>query len=225
MDCSLPGSSVHGMLQAKILEWVAIPFSKRSFHPWDWTWVSSIAGRFFTVWTIKHASNVYVREWKKKGSSTETLCKLHYLSDIWVLGVLMHSLLLSWSLQPPHINVISLSYFLLQMFFVQRNQYKDPVLQGLLLFSCSVTSYSLQPHGLQHARLLCPSPWVCSNSCPFYQVCSDSCPVSWWCHPAISSFAARFSSCPQSFPASGSSPVSRLLHQVPKISGYNKIAK
>ena len=150
MDYSLPGSSVHGMLQAKILEWVAIPFSKRSFQPWDWTWVSSIAGRFFTVWTIKHASNVYVREWKKKGSSTETLCKLHYLSDIWVLGVLMHSLLLSWSLQPPHINVISLSYFLLQMFFVQRNQYKDPVHQGLVLFSCSVMSYSLQPHGLQH---------------------------------------------------------------------------
>ena len=42
-----------------------------------------------------------MREWKKKGSSTETLCKLHYLSDVWVLGVLMHSLLLSSSLRPP----------------------------------------------------------------------------------------------------------------------------
>ena len=119
MNCSPPGSSVHGMLQARILEWVAIPFSKRSFQPWDRTWVSYITGRFFTVWTIKHASNVYVREWMKKGSSTETLCKLHYLSDIWVLGILMHLLLLSGSLQPPHINIISLTYSLLQIFLVQ----------------------------------------------------------------------------------------------------------
>ena len=120
MNCSPPGSSVHGMLQARILEWVAIPFSKRSFQPWDRTWVSCITGRFFTVWTIKRASNVYVREWMKKWSSTETLCKLHYLSDIWVLGVLMHSLLWSGSLQPPpHINIISLSYSLLYIFLVQ----------------------------------------------------------------------------------------------------------
>ena len=55
------------------------------------------------------------------------------------------------------------------------------------------------PHGLQHARLPCPSlsPRVCSNSCP----------LSWWCHPTVSSF----SSCSQSFPASGSSPMSQLF--------------
>ena len=46
MDCSLPGSSVHGILQARILEWVAISFRGSSW-PRDWTWVSSIAGRFF----------------------------------------------------------------------------------------------------------------------------------------------------------------------------------
>ena len=56
MDCSLPGSSVHGMLQVRILEWVAIPFSKRSFQPWDWTWVSCIAGKFFTVWATREAA-------------------------------------------------------------------------------------------------------------------------------------------------------------------------
>ena len=50
MDCSPPGSSVHGILQARILEWVAIPFSRRSSLPRDWTWVSPIAGRFFTTW-------------------------------------------------------------------------------------------------------------------------------------------------------------------------------
>ena len=60
-------------------------------------------------------------------------------------------------------------------------------------FSHSVVSDSLQPHGLQHARLPCPSttPRTCSNPCP----------SSWWCHPAISSSVFPFSSCLQSFPA------------------------
>ena len=50
MDCSPPGSSVHGISQARILEWVAIPFYRGSSQPRDWTWVSCIAGRFFTIW-------------------------------------------------------------------------------------------------------------------------------------------------------------------------------
>ena len=67
-----------------------------------------------------------------------------------------------------------------------------------MLFSCSVMSDSLQPHELQHARPPCPSlsPRVCSNSCA----------LSRWCHPAILSSVIPFSSCPQSFPASGSFP-------------------
>ena len=48
VDCSPPGSSVRGILQARILEWVAIPFSRGSSLPRDRTWVSCIAGRFFT---------------------------------------------------------------------------------------------------------------------------------------------------------------------------------
>ena len=64
-------------------------------------------------------------------------------------------------------------------------------------------SGSLLPYGLQHIRFPCPSlsPTVCSNSCP----------SSWWCHPTISSSVALFSSCPQSFPASQSFPVSWLF--------------
>ena len=50
VDCSLPGSSVHGILQARILEWVAIAFSRGSSQPRDWTWVSRIAGRRFNLW-------------------------------------------------------------------------------------------------------------------------------------------------------------------------------
>ena len=49
MDCSQPGSSVHGILQAGMLEWVAIPFSRGPSWPRDWAWVSCIAGRLFTV--------------------------------------------------------------------------------------------------------------------------------------------------------------------------------
>ena len=49
MACILPGSSVHGILQARILEWVAIPFSKGSSQPSNWTQVSYIASRFFTT--------------------------------------------------------------------------------------------------------------------------------------------------------------------------------
>ena len=50
MDCSLPSSSVHGILQARILEWVAMSFSNRSAQPRDWTQVSWTADRFFTIW-------------------------------------------------------------------------------------------------------------------------------------------------------------------------------
>ena len=51
MDYSLPGSSVHGIFQARVLEWVAISFSRGSSRPRDRTWVSSIADRYFTIWT------------------------------------------------------------------------------------------------------------------------------------------------------------------------------
>ena len=70
-------------------------------------------------------------------------------------------------------------------------------------FSCSVVSNSLQPHGLQHASLPCPSPSP--------RACSNSCPSSWWCHPTISSSVVPFSSCLQSFPTSGSFPRSQFF--------------
>ena len=57
MDNSLPGSSVHGILQARILEWVAISSSRGSSWPRHRTWVSCIAGRFFTVWATREAHN------------------------------------------------------------------------------------------------------------------------------------------------------------------------
>ena len=52
MDCSPPGSVVHGILQGRVLEWVAIPFSRGSSWPRNWTRVSCITGRFFAIWAI-----------------------------------------------------------------------------------------------------------------------------------------------------------------------------
>ena len=70
-------------------------------------------------------------------------------------------------------------------------------------FSHSVMSDSLRPHGLQHARLPCPSPTP--------RACSNSCPSSRWWHPTILSSVIPFSSCLQSFPASESFPVSQFF--------------
>ena len=57
MDCSLPHSSVHGILQTRLLEWVAISFSSGSSWPRDQTWVSHIAGRHFTLWPTRKPSS------------------------------------------------------------------------------------------------------------------------------------------------------------------------
>ena len=53
LDCSLPGSSIHGIFQARLLEWIAISFSRRSSQPRDWTQVSCIEGRRFTFWATR----------------------------------------------------------------------------------------------------------------------------------------------------------------------------
>ena len=60
MDYRLPGSSIHGIFQARVLEWVAISFSRGSSWPRDWTWVFCIAGRCFTVWATREANEVYL---------------------------------------------------------------------------------------------------------------------------------------------------------------------
>ena len=88
MDCSLPGSSVHRILQARILEWVAISFSRGSSQPRNWTWVSCIAGRFSSNWAMREATWVY----------------LYYLatpSPEFLLSELTHGLPPSCPLLPP----------------------------------------------------------------------------------------------------------------------------
>ena len=91
MDCRVlcpyrglygPGSSVHGTLQAWILEWVAILFSKGSSQPRDRTWVSCIAGRFFTIWAIREVSNCDKWKWSESLSVVSDSLWHHGLQPI-----------------------------------------------------------------------------------------------------------------------------------------------
>ena len=134
--------------------------------------------------------------------------------DIWVLStsvgwIMTLKMLTSSSLQSENITFcgkrdftggINLKVLRCFVLWAQYN-YRRPLMWWL--FSHWVISDSLSPHGLQHARLPCPSlsPGICSNSCLGSQ----------WCYPTISSSVTCFSSCPQSSPASGSFSVSWLF--------------
>ena len=83
VDCSPPSSSVHGILQARILEGVAISFSRGSSQPRDWTQVSCIAGRFFTIWATREAplyTYKYSQKSRKQNKKLETQSYLRKVS-------------------------------------------------------------------------------------------------------------------------------------------------
>ena len=84
LDCSPPGSSVYGILQARILEWVAIPFSRGSFQHRDQICVSCITGRFFTIWSMKETQYL---------PKVKTQWKL--LSRVWLTWAVTHQAPLS----------------------------------------------------------------------------------------------------------------------------------
>ena len=99
MVCSLPGFSVYGIVQARILYWVAIPFSRGSFWPRGWTQVSCIGGKFFTIWATREAHiygvNTKIKvadatreerkwDWRKTHMRVSiVLLMLHFLKIIW----------------------------------------------------------------------------------------------------------------------------------------------
>ena len=72
VDCSSPGSSVHGIYQARILEGVAVPFSRVSSPPRVWTQISCITGRFLTIWATKEADTYLYVYMLKKNDWTST---------------------------------------------------------------------------------------------------------------------------------------------------------
>ena len=113
-------------------------------------------------------------------------------------------LLLQMSLQAGAYNCFLLQMSLQAVAHIHVRFYlkKSENIHANVQFSCSVMSDSLRPHEPQHARPPCPSPTP--------RVYSNSCPLSRWCHPTISS-VVPLSSCPQSFPASGSFPMCQLF--------------
>ena len=250
MNYRLPGSSVHGILQARILEWVAIPFSMGSFWPRDWTWVSCIAGRFLTIWATGEAQFCLIEthEWGRYNGCwmcermQDPSLSLH-LRHLWGSLPGVSPSLIIWGHLVPWIhrafagaNIFSVtcpaghSQLVLGSPWLKLGQsarsfrmwdwrrvtswsqsaqdfpsfrinssmsWETP---QSVQFSPSVVSDSLRLHGLQHARLPCPSPTS--------RAYANSCPSSRWCHPTISSSVIPFSSCLQSFPVSGSFPMS-----------------
>ena len=89
MDCSPSGSSVHGISQARILEQVVISSSRGSFQPRDRTWVSYIAGGFFTLWTTKYNKHGCTHWWlKSRELSLETLMCLSQIAYLWNMTTL-----------------------------------------------------------------------------------------------------------------------------------------
>ena len=97
MDCSLPGSPVHGIFQAIVLEWIAISFSRGSSQPRDWTWVSCIVDRRFTIWATRE-----FLKWKWK-----FLCHVQLFVTPWTVALLaplsvgiLQARILEWVVMP-----------------------------------------------------------------------------------------------------------------------------
>ena len=90
MDCSPLGSSVRGVLQARMLEWVAISFSRESSRPRDWTQVSRISGRCFNLWATKEV--VVCLPFEKKKSALSFTDLFYFLS--WLSFILINVLIL-----------------------------------------------------------------------------------------------------------------------------------
>ena len=80
VDCSLPGSSVHGFLQARILEWVAFSSSRGSSWPRDQIWVSCLRGIFFTIWATRE---VHCSVWTRSYSTIQSAALIEEASGSW----------------------------------------------------------------------------------------------------------------------------------------------
>ena len=104
LDCSPPGSSVHGILQARILERVAILFFKASSQPRDWTYVSCIAGRFFTIWAIREASYYPISKTLHLHSLQIQSSTRNVVPSIWGRTVLGHHTVKTLQIKSSNFN-------------------------------------------------------------------------------------------------------------------------
>ena len=185
-----PWTVVHGMLQARILGWVAVPFSRGSSQPGDQTQVSHTAGGFFTI-----ANNQCCWGYGEKQTLRHWRWECHLMHPLWKI---VWRFLKKLKIELPFDPAVPLTGIYAETILTWKDIY-IPIFMLSLLFSHQVESNSSLPHGWQHARPPCPS--LSSRVCP------SSHPVN----PTISSSVALFSICLQFFPASGSLPVNRLF--------------
>ena len=138
MHCKLPGSFIHGVFQARVLEWVAISFSRGSSWPRDRGWVSRIAGRHFTVWATREATRICINPFN-----------LFFFSVVLIIRIR----LCVFNKNTPPNDAMSVSARCIKGFVISVTYYWYVIKEK---WSHSVVSDSLRPHGLQPTRLLCP---------------------------------------------------------------------
>ena len=155
IDCSPPGSSVHGIFQARVLELESIPFSRGSSQPRDRNRVSRIAGRCFTIWATREALHQSRIKAKKHSRETVPGWESSLWSQEWLYVQRAESQWRPFS-HPVTIHITLLLSPYLSVLWKVAVRYPVTGLLWKMLFSRSVGSDSLQPHGLQHARLPCP---------------------------------------------------------------------
>ena len=161
--------------------------------PMQWAWVQFLVGEL--------KSHMLYNVAKKKRVGAYRMMEMFWNLSIVVRSQVSSFIKIHWIVQfKLYINKVDKNIF---QVFISSEMYSFIGNMQKNKFSCSVVSDSLWPHGLHYARLPCtsPTPGACSNSCL----------SSWWCHPIVSSSVVPFSSCLQSFPASGSFPVSQFF--------------
>ena len=135
MDYRQSGSSVHGILQARMLEWVAIPFFRESFQPRDPTQVSCTAGGFFTIWAT--IALFYTSKKLNHSVFPKTVCETDYcLIFSPLLSIISHLKFLTWLFK----NDISFSFVLLVVFDAFWKYLKQLLLNVCYCYSSDIDS-------------------------------------------------------------------------------------
>ena len=166
MDCSPPGSSVHGILQARILEWVAIPFSRGSSQPRDWTQVSRIAGGFLPtepkgkpkktgVGSLSLLQGIFLAQGSNPGlpQGRQILYHLsHQGSTVALLVMAKNWEKILYQLMNELNNVICPSIMLRSITLIEKNRYKDHIWYKSIymilskMLSCNSITYTSFVH-------------------------------------------------------------------------------
>ena len=172
MDCSPPDSSVHGIFQVRILEWIAISSSRGSSWPRDWIHVSCIGREFLYHWATWEALSTWQATLDLESAFFSMFANMDHQKQLafswqgqwYIFTVLPQGYITSAALchhlvhrNLDHLLLKKLTTFQLPIRSIRMDAGPGTLSSCLLLFSCSVISNSLRPHGLQHTCLPCPS--------------------------------------------------------------------